>query len=161
MEEQLDIRLYTRHEDGGFDALFIYGARYFDGIIPSPGDTIVVGEGEFGNRIFRVLDRYFVTHLGLDRGWALFVEQLEDDRDLDELARQWAEDTKLFNEASDNLDDDGGTAKERIWPPIETAETLDRDNRDPAYWTFERKEILRKEREARLAAIKAGKEPKD
>lgn len=41
---------------------------------------------------------------------------------------------------------------------VETAETLDRENRDPAYWTFERKEILRKEREARLAAIRAEEE---
>lgn len=36
----------------------------------------------------------------------------------------------------------------------ETVHELDRDNRDPAYWTKERKELLRQEREARLAKMK-------
>lgn len=39
----------------------------------------------------------------------------------------------------------------------ETIDDLDRSNRDPAYWTKERKELLRQEREARLAEVKAGK----
>ena len=41
---------------------------------------------------------------------------------------------------------------------FEIVDDLDRNNRDPEYWTFERKEILRKEREARLAAIRAREE---
>jgi len=159
-KEQLDVRLYVRREGGEFEVLFIYSVKFFDGIVPAPGDTIAIGEGEFGSRIFRVLDRCFVTHFGGDSGWALFVEQPEDDGDLKEFAQWWAEDTKLFNAAAHDMDDGGDIADERIWPLVETAETLDRDNRDPAYWTFERKEILRKEREKRLAAIRAGLNPK-
>lgn len=72
--------------------------------------------------------------------WFLVVKEIEPDFDLDDsLMLVYEEHFRwLFGSPMS----------------AQPAETLDRSNRDPAYWTFERKELLRKEREARLAALK-------
>lgn len=150
LDQELDVRFYGRHEDGGFVTLITYSAKYFDGNIPIPGDTVMSGHGDDKLTFYRVLDRYFVAHHWFDRGWALLVERIDGSPDLAEMGRQWAEDTKFINDPDDIDFDEPATPL----APIETAEMLDYANRDPAYWTLERKHRLQKEREARLAEIK-------
>jgi len=101
MDPELEVRLYGRHEDGGFETLIAYTAKYFDGNIPIPGDTIVTCPGSVALVSYRVIDRYFITDGFFDRGWALLVERVEKAPDLAEMGRQWVEDTKFFNEFQD------------------------------------------------------------
>ncbi|MBB6013463.1 hypothetical protein HNR59_002852 [Aquamicrobium lusatiense] len=154
MDPELEVRLYGRHEDGGFETLIAYTAKYFDGNIPIPGDTIVTCPGSVALVSYRVIDRYFITDGFFDRGWALLVERVAKAPDLAELGRQWVEDTKFFNE----LQDEDPNQWKGGWI---SPEKLDRSNRDPAYWTFERKELLRQEREARVAAMSAGEKAQE
>lgn len=107
MSEDLEVRLYGRHVDGGFESLIIYSTKHFAGIIPSPGDTLILEEGRFGRRHFLVTRRYFLTELSAAQGWVLMVEQLEEDHDLKEIADQWAAETKFFNEAREGRDEPG------------------------------------------------------
>jgi hypothetical protein len=94
-----------------------------------------------------------------ERFWVLVVRQIDEDHlfNLDDLIR------------GIHRYGFGNTWRGEPYPlqatevPIRETEPptdLDRKNRDPEYWTFERKELLRQEREARLAAMKA-REAKD
>lgn len=127
--------------------------------VPIIGDRLSLHLEEEGLAVYRVLDRYLVDlRFSSDGGndalfWVLVVDQFDEDHshEFDQLVRAiYREEfaTSWRREAIPSA-------------PVQTAETLDRTNRDPAYWTFERKEILRKEREARLAAIRDGISDKD
>lgn len=127
--------------------------QYLNYIVPVVGDLITYQIEDSGIGLSRVDQRILVDMTATDAKdptaccWTLVVSEVEDDRfqDLDMVMR-----------AIRNAD----------WtiPPVdlsdlasETVDDLDRDNRDPAYWTPDRKELLRKEREERLAAMKATK----
>ncbi|MCZ8547651.1 hypothetical protein OOJ09_25985 [Mesorhizobium qingshengii] len=101
MSNDLEVRFYARHEDGGFESLITYSAKHFDGVIPSCGDTVILDEHQWGRRYFIVTRRHFLTELSAAKGWALMVEQLDEDHDLKEIAYQWDHETKFFNEARD------------------------------------------------------------
>lgn len=126
------------------------GICYY-GCVPNVGDVLSHWVLTDLNGHFLVVHRHFIHAQGNDCGWALIVEEIKDDRSNAMLA-EWAYDTKAFSEAE--------VYEPTQSPSVEAAEHLDRSNRDPAYWTFERKELLRKEREARLAAIQAEEDAK-
>lgn len=119
--------------------------------VPVFGDRIVLLIDGAGTSIVEVVERYFLDYVEEKTGnellvWVLIVREIEPDYqdDLDEsLMEIYKADLRLWLGTSP-----GETAK------AETLADLDRSNRDPAYWTFERKELLRQEREARLAAMK-------
>lgn len=92
-----EIRLYARLEDGGVEEILGLGTNHFDNSpMPSAGDVIVLGEGSFGRRYFLVIRRFLITTLFQSEGWALLVDSLPADGVHDEIAKQWAEDTKFF-----------------------------------------------------------------
>jgi len=123
-------------------------------VVPAVGDTLTDHVFETGVGVSRVVDRFLADFWSEEdvhprcRCWVLVVEQPEEIDNhffgLDSILRRMRE------------------ADFGYVPPdnegFEIVDDLDRNNRDPEYWTFERKEILRKEREARLAAIRAREE---
>ncbi|TIN98300.1 MAG: hypothetical protein E5Y03_25055 [Mesorhizobium sp.] len=123
-------------------------------VLPCIGDRLSLHVDEEGHAVYRIEARYLIdlrssTDAREDaRFWALVVDQFDEDHSdkFDDIVRAiYSEDFATIWK---------GSAISPASRPIETAETVDRSNRDFAYWTFERKEILRREREARLAAIK-------
>ncbi len=125
-------------------------------IVPAVGDTLTDHIFETGVGASRVVDRYLADFWSEEdvhprcRCWVLVVEQLED------LGSHFFElDTILRRVREANFGVVPFHSEE-----IELISDLDRDNRDPAYWTPARKEMLRKEREARLAAIRAAEQGK-
>lgn len=121
---------------------------FFSGEMPAFGDRVTLLAPEDGYAIFEVIGRYPTTHVDDNnatewRPWVIVIEQIEPD-DFSGIER-------LIRDIRHREHPEGADTVAEIEEP----EEIDRDNRDPAYWTFERKEILRKEREARLAAMKA------
>lgn len=119
--------------------------------LPIVGDrlTLHIDDVE-GHAAYRVLDRYLVdlrscTDTGEDATfWVLVVDQFDEDHsdEFDDIVRA------IYRQ-------DFATVwrGESVTPvPAASPKKIDRTNRDPEYWTFERKELLRKEREARLEA---------
>lgn len=134
------------------DEYFYHGQlslKYLQGIIPTIGDHLTLHPVGMGVGASRVVERHLAELVPADGGksyssfWLLVVEEVEGEHlfDLDRIVNS------IFKE------DFGGQV------PSPTADSLDRSNRDPAYWTFERKELLRQEREARLAAMGKKKKP--
>lgn len=152
-EKVLDkIVVLMRDGDGYFDHDRL-SLSCLNNVVPIIGDRLTLHLGSDGLGVYQVINRY-LTDLRPDdaeggRFWVLIVDQIHEDQffKLDDLLRA------IYREEFDG-----------VWPTstrfphrsLKTAENLDRSNRDPAYWTQERKELLRKEREARLAAIKSG-----
>lgn len=128
---------------------------YLNNVVPIIGDRLTLHLLEDGLAVYQVINRYLVDMRPDDADpcgfWVLVVDQIDEDHffELDDILR------RIHREEFDVF-----LPGRPIPPaPIETAETLDRSNRDPEYWTFERKEILRKEREARLAAMRSQEKP--
>jgi hypothetical protein len=87
------VRLYGRHEDGGFEVLIGTRLSMF-GELPAVGDILTDSSTDSPYGRFRVVARYFIDFSFDDRGWAIMVEPIEASEDLTELRRQWAQDTK-------------------------------------------------------------------
>lgn len=139
MEGDCDVRVYRRHEDGGFELVTTVSIGYLGGSLPNVGDVLALWDRA---NWLEVVSRHFVVHSQADRGWALIGIPVGRDRKTKLIFDQWGQDTRDFAVFED----------EEV---VQSALDLDRTNRDPDYWTVERKEILRLEREARVAAIKA------
>lgn len=131
-------------------------------ILPSFGDRLTWHiDEEDGLATYEVVERYcsrlIIDNFGNEGSyWVLVVEQIHNEA----LERFDIAMRQIHSEEYQRRQPKGGGAEvERLgeWK----RETLDRNNRDPEYWTKERKQILQKEREARLAAIAAGEEPAD
>lgn len=146
-----EIVLLVRDGDDYFDFGRL-SRTHLDNVIPVIGDTLTEHIAEAGIGMCRVVDR-FLADFRSEEGahdpltcWVLVVEQPDECEDhffgLDKVLQRIREANFSMVSMPNQF-------------TAETLETLDRDNRDPAYWTFERKEILRKEREARLAEIKS------
>ncbi|TIV98870.1 MAG: hypothetical protein E5V85_09775 [Mesorhizobium sp.] len=141
--------LLERSGDGKFGLRDTLSLESLKNAVPVFGDRIALLLDEGGMSILEVVERYFLE----------YVEEKSNDH----LLTWFVIVKEIDPEYRDDLDESlmeiyrGGL---RLWlatgppAPTETIETLDRSNRDPAYWTVERKEILRKEREARLASMK-------
>ncbi|KXF78530.1 hypothetical protein ATN84_01690 [Paramesorhizobium deserti] len=124
--------------------------------VPGFGDRISLLLDEGGLRLMEVVGRHFLEYVEEktnDRWltWFVIVEEVDPPyRDnLDEWLMGYFKDEFRFPDVLHH----GKPTGESI-----LAEELDRENRDPAYWTPKRKEILRQEREARLATIRAEEE---
>lgn len=115
------------------------------GVIPNIGDKITLHPPYGGLAAYEVTDRIHTSIPSKNMEepdfstWALLVEEIESD--------ELYEYDKIIREIHYG-----------VYEPLvvleETVDDLDRDNRDPAYWTPERKELLREEREERLAKMK-------
>jgi len=148
-----EIVLLMRDGDKYFDHGRL-SLSYLKNVVPCVGDFLTLHVEEEGLGVWRVERRYLADLTLTSNGdvaasfWVLVVEEIDENFgdhffDLDRAVRRIHHDDFNIVWLGEPL----------FTSPIETAETLDRTNRDPEYWTFERKEILRKEREARLAAI--------
>lgn len=121
--------------------------------LPGVGDRLTLHVDDEGIAIYRVADRYLVDlnstfdANGDARFWVLVVVQDDDDNfveEIDDMVRA------IYRADFASV----WTQQQVPQTTGETVKDLDRKNRDPAYWTFERKELLRLKREARLAAMK-------
>ena len=142
-----EVVLLVRDDDTYFDHGRL-SLSYLKNILPAVGDNLTLHPDEVGVGACRVQERYLVDLTPTDGGeayasfWVLIVEEVEGEH-LFELDRAVH---SIYKE-------EFGI----VWlgDPLPTlADTLDRTYRDPAYWTPARKEILQKEREARLASIR-------
>jgi hypothetical protein len=122
-------------------------------VLPNIGDRLTLHIDDAGHAVYRIEARYLIdlrssTDAGEDaRFWVLVVDQHDEDHsdEFDDIVRaiHRADFATIWK----------GVA---IAPtPAAIPEKLDYANRDPAYWTPERKRRLQKEREARLAAIRS------
>ncbi|YBV97129.1 hypothetical protein M1D80_09595 [Phyllobacteriaceae bacterium JZ32] len=149
-----EIVVLMRSGDGYFDHDRL-SLKQLQNSVPVIGDRLTLHPVDEGLAVYQVEQRYLVDmrpDVGDDcRFWVLVVDQIDEDHflKLDDALRH------IHREEFDV-----------VWlqmPPseptsVETVDDLDRNNRDPAYWTPKRKEILRQEREARLAMIRAEEE---
>lgn len=146
-----DVIILFRDKDGYYneDRLTL---QEMGNILPSIGDKWTIHPQFGGIGAYLVCERYLINIFkGFDSptgqtAWILVVEEIENDElfEFDRVVRE------IFD----------AEVSEEALAEFHVLETLDRSNRDPAYWTFERKELLRKEREARLAAIQAEEDAK-
>lgn len=154
-----EIVLLVRDGDDYFD-FGRMSRSHLDNVIPVIGDTLTEHITEMGVGMCRVVDR-FLADFRSEEGehddltcWVLVVEQPDDCEDhffgLDKVLQRIREENFSMVFTPNHI-------------TIEAAEALDYASRDPAYWTPERKRRLQKEREARLAAIRAEEatKPKD
>ncbi|MBZ9904777.1 hypothetical protein LB557_01985 [Mesorhizobium sp. BR115XR7A] len=144
--------LLERGNDGKFSLRDTIPLESFRNTVPVFGDRIALLIDGAGTSIVEVVERYFLDYIEEATNnellvWLLIVKEVEPDYrdDLDEsLMEIYKADLRLWLSVEPS----------RVTHPTETLADLDRTNRDPAYWTFERKEMLRKEREQRLASTK-------
>jgi hypothetical protein len=146
-----EIVVLMRSGDGYFDHDRLSLSRLKD-IVPAIGDRLTLHVEDEGIATYQVEQRYLIDLRGSDDAhedacfWTLVVDQIHEEHffELDRVVRA------IYREDFDTT----WNGEAIPLSPIDPADELDRDNHDPEYWTFERKEILRKEREARLAAMK-------
>lgn len=148
------VMVLERGSDGKHACTDALSMAQLNNHVPGYGDRISLLLDQGGLLLREVVGRYFLEYHEEGTGhtvwtWFLVVKEIEPDFDLDDTLMEVYEEHFRWR---------FGYATSPA--PIETAETLDRSNRDPAYWTFERKEILRKEREARLAAMGKDNDPR-
>ncbi|RJT32817.1 hypothetical protein D3227_25815 [Mesorhizobium waimense] len=136
-----EIVVLMRSGDGYFDHDRL-SLKRLKNVVPCIGDRLTLHLEDEGLAVYQVENRYLVDLRPDDEDcgfWVLIVDQIHEDHfyKLDEAVRRIHREGFQVVWLSEPLE----------VGPIDTAETLDRSNRDPSYWTFERKEILRKERE--------------
>lgn len=147
------VRIYKELPNDHFDLMIGTHLSEFGGVCPSVGDHIATWLTGDPFTYYVVRSRCFIEAGGSDRGWALVVQEVRPKAPLENLVEDWLEDTKFIRECGEADEEEDGPPTAS--PP--TPKELDRSNRDPAYWTPERKEMLRLEREANVAALKTGK----
>lgn len=149
------LRIYKRLPADRYELMIGTDLEAFGGVCPNVGDNIATWLTGRPFAYFVVQSRCFVECPRGDRGWALIVEDVGPAQPLVNLVEDWAEDSKFFRECEEAEEAEEAAAAEQA-----KLENLDRTNRDPAYWTPERKAILRREREANIAATKSERDRK-
>jgi hypothetical protein len=144
-----DVVILVR-DDRGYHDQDRLSLKKIGGILPVIGDMWAVHPHLGGLAAYRVVER-FLSNIIIDPDdrdhewyWIVVVEQIENDElfDFDNVVRE------IFD----------AQVSDEQFAEFKILDSLDCDNREPAYWTRERKEILRKEREARLTVIRAEEE---
>lgn len=138
-----EVVLLVRDGDEYFDHGRL-SLSYLKNIVPTVGDHLTLHPDEVGIGACRVQARYLADLTPTDGGgpyasfWILVVEEVEGEHlfELDRIVQR-------IYKAEFNIIPHGE-------PPSALGDTLDRSNRDPDYWTFERKE-----REARRAGMQS------
>jgi|GEM_PF-3422347 len=151
------VRIYKELPSHHFELMIGTFLSEFGGVCPSVGDHIATWLTGDPFTYYIVRSRCFIDARGRDRGWALVVHEVKPSPPLENLLEDWLADTKFIRECEESDEDEDVPVTAPATSGAATAEKLDRSNRDPAYWTPERKEILRREREATVAALKTGK----
>lgn len=152
-----ELRIYVKDGDDDFELMMTADIEFFGGVLPMVGDLYSTWRTAVDQSTYRVIARHVVEKPRPK--WALIVEELPESVATLNWWTAWINDSTWLDHLPTESDEASERSKERLgeWKK----EKLDRNNRDPAYWTEERKQILQKEREARLAAIRAGQEPED
>lgn len=144
------VRIYKELQNDHFELMIGTHLSEFGGVCPNVGDHIATWLTGDPFTYYAVRSRCFIEAGGRDRGWALVVQEVRPTAPLANLVEDWLADTKFIRDCERADKEEDGPPK----APPPTPEELDRSNRDPAYWTPERKEMLRREREATLAKLK-------
>jgi hypothetical protein len=138
-----DVVIVLREDGKYYDQDHLYLSE-LGNVLPNIGDTWTVHPPFGGVAAYRVVERYLsmidnTEPQNNSRAWVLVVEQIEGQSvfEFDSVI------LRIFDAQVSNKN----LAK------IDALEDLDRTNRDPDYWTAERKKLLREERESRIAAI--------
>ena len=123
-----DVVIFEKHNDGTYFESDRTTLNLLGNVLPGFGDRLTLLVPEEGIAVYEVVGRYRVNMIGDDNEddwnpWVLVVEQV----DLDEF---FSLERAIREVRRHDL------ALERM---CAAPEVLDRSNRDPAYWTFERK----------------------
>lgn len=143
--------ILMEREGGKFYECYTLSLAAMGGVVPVIGDRLTVHPPYGGLAAYDVVARFLSEMIpsanpedrAVVMSWVLVVEPIDLENE-----KEWSE-LLDFDRVIRGMHD---VAVTYIG---ETVHELDRSNRDPAYWTKERKELLRQEREARLAEIKA------
>ncbi len=160
-----DIVVLMRSGDGYFDHDRL-SLRHLKNVVPSIGDRHTLHLDDEGLAVYRVEQRYLVDLRFADDGgddscfWALVVEQYPEDHssefDLTVRAIYRADFHKTWKGAAIAA---APPRHDPIPPPdLPKSKRISHKMKDPSYWTPERKETMRKKREARLARMRAMEE---
>lgn len=168
MDEHIsnDIYVLERVSSGEIQCIDIFPLSAFLGAVPVIGDRITLDiyhddqEGD-GIAITEVVGRHFVRYIAEISGvecyaWFVLVKTIEAD-DAVELASAFGEVFRReFRDLWRTPRTPPPTCAPIPPPPYPKSKRASRKNKDPDYWTPERKEELRKKREARVATRSLG-----
>lgn len=154
------VRIYKELPNDHFELMIGTFLSEFGGVCPGVGDHIATWLTGDPFTYYIVRSRCFIEAGGRDRGWALVVQEVKPTPPLENLTEDWLADTKFIRECEEADECEDVPATVPATHAVPTSEKLDRSNRDPAYWTPERKDILRREREASVKGRKS-RHPKD
>lgn len=157
-----EIVVLMRSADGYFDHDRM-SLAHLRNVVPAIGDRLTLHLEDEGLAVYQVQQRYLVDLRLADNGkddscfWVLVVDQFHEDHfhELDlavraihreDFARTWK--NAAIPPAPPRYDP--------VAPPnLPKSKRISDKMKGPAYWTPERKEAMRKKREARLARMKA------
>jgi hypothetical protein len=164
MEEHVSDEIYVLSKDssGGFVWVDTFPLSVFSGNVPAVGDHITLDlyhdhEG-YGVAIEEVISRHFVRYISESSGdechaWFVVVETVETE-DAQALASTIG---KVFRQEFRGASQPGTTApsvyEPSASPKLPKSKRISHKMKDPDFWTPERKEAMRKKREARLARM--------
>lgn len=158
-----EVVVLMKSGDGYFDHDRL-SLQYLKNIVPSIGDRLTLHLDDEGLAVYLVEQRYLVdvtyTDIGREDGcfWVLVVEQHNEDHspEFDDIVRAiYRED---FDKTWKNKAIDPATAAPPVYEPVAPpklpkSKRISHKMKDPQFWTPERKEAMRKKREARLARM--------
>lgn len=157
-----EIVLLMRSGDGYFDYDRL-SLRHLRNVVPSIGDRLTFHAEDEGLGVYQVEQRYLVDLRFADDGgddgcfWVVIVDQFHEDHfcelDLTVRAIYRADFDRTWKGAAIAA---APPQYEPAPPPaLPKSKRISHKMKDPAFWTPERKEAMRKKREARLARTRA------
>ncbi|NVD41320.1 hypothetical protein HT585_20805 [Ensifer sp. HO-A22] len=160
-----EIVVLMRSGDGYFDHDRL-SLRHLKNVVPSIGDRLTLHLDDEGLGVYQVEQRYLADLRLVDNGgddgcfWVLVVDQFHEDHfcELDLTVRAiYREDFHRTWKGA--VIPAAPPQYEPVPPPdLPKSKRISHKMKDPAYWTPERKETMRKKREARLARMRAMEE---
>lgn len=108
--EGFDVRIYCIRSDGTLEPLMGADVGYFHGIVLNVGDTLARWGLDDVYSFYSVQRRYFVNSIENDHGWCVIVRETESAPQMEDVVREWSEETRFWREVSEREKEENNQA---------------------------------------------------